>query len=146
MNAQQTTPLRDFGHIILEVFGHRSFAGRGYEEPIAGGVMLRIDVFDPQGQVSTTQYYGANSIYSLTPCSEEAAKMYATRRADSPAAILGIPRLPAPTVPNDAEREYEPEIEVEDEENEFNEFDTFIGDDPAIFAGDSNEYLHDDHL
>ncbi|MDA4845993.1 hypothetical protein [Hoeflea poritis] len=42
----ETSPndLKEFGWVILEVMGHRTRVGRAFEENVAGGVMLRIDI------------------------------------------------------------------------------------------------------
>lgn len=133
-------PLRDYGFVILEIMGHRSFAGHAYDEHVAGGVMLRIDVMDTEGDTHVTQYYGTQSIYGITLVDEEAAKAYAAKRANNPAAILGIPRLPAPSpVHHEDDGEFEPEIDPEDEENEFDEFDTPMPDDDQF----RDFYFHD---
>jgi hypothetical protein len=59
------------GWVILEVMGHRRLAGYVREQEIAGHAFLRIDVLtDPP----STQFYGAGSVYCLTPVTEETAR------------------------------------------------------------------------
>lgn len=60
---------------ILELMGHRRLAGLVSEEVRFGTTFLRIDI--PNGKDFVTQYYGGNSIYCLTPTTEETARMVA---------------------------------------------------------------------
>ena len=69
------------GWTILELMGHRRLAGYVTEAEIAGGKFIRIDVpgKDGHGPRSTvaTQFYGASSVYCLTPTTEEIARKVA---------------------------------------------------------------------
>lgn len=58
---------------IVELLGHRRLAGRASEQMIAGAVMLRLDVPETEAGAAFTQFYGAGSIYCLTPTTEEIA-------------------------------------------------------------------------
>ena len=61
---------------VVEVFGHRSHAGRTREEERFGAKLLRIDIpkkGDPAANGWETIYYGGSSIFSFALCSEEAA-------------------------------------------------------------------------
>ncbi len=61
---------------IVEIFGHRSHAGRTREEERLGAKMLRIDVptkGDPAANGWETHYYGGASIFSFTLTTEESA-------------------------------------------------------------------------
>jgi hypothetical protein len=73
--TEDTRNPREFGWVMLELMGHRQRIGRAREEDIAGGLMLRIDI-PTEGEDYATEYYGASSIYSLRPISEEVAKAH----------------------------------------------------------------------
>lgn len=103
------------GWTILELMGHRRLAGYVTEAEIAGGKFIRIDVpgKDGHGPRSTvaTQYYGASSVYCLTPTTEEIARAVAERNQVEPAQPWEIkPALPAarpvPDDPDDAEEPF----------------------------------------
>lgn len=62
---------------ILELMGHRRMAGKVSEQTIAGQGYIRIDVPETAGQAGFTQFYGAGSLYCLTPTTEEIARAVA---------------------------------------------------------------------
>ena len=63
------------GWVILELMGHRRLTGYLSEQEIAGRAFLRIDVpADPP----STQFYGAEAVYCITPTTEETARNSAT--------------------------------------------------------------------
>lgn len=71
---------------IVEIFGHRSHAGRTREEERFGTKMLRVDVpvdGDPAAKGWKTFYYGGASIFSFA-LATEAAVMKANRPYVSP--------------------------------------------------------------
>lgn len=79
---------------IVEIFGHRSHAGRTREEERFGAKMLRIDVpinGDPDAQGWETHWYGGAAIFSQTP-TDEATVM----RINKPYERPGTYRLPPP--------------------------------------------------
>lgn len=53
---------------IVEAMGHRTAIGKVSEATIAGKQLLRVDRLD-----GATQYYPPESLYCLTPCTEEQA-------------------------------------------------------------------------
>lgn len=62
---------------VVEIFGHRSHAGRAREEEKFGAKMLRIDVplkGDPDANGWETHFYGGSSIFSYT-LTDEASVM-----------------------------------------------------------------------
>lgn len=79
---------------IVEIFGHRSHAGRAREVDRFGTKMLRIDVPN-KGQPAeygwTTHFYGGSAIFSLT-LSDEASCLRANKPYESPARLS----LPSP--------------------------------------------------
>lgn len=93
------------GWAILELMGHRRRAGRVAEVEMFGGKLLRIDI--PAGDGEVTEFYGASSIYSLRPASEEVARRTAAGLGD-PRPIQPVEyRLPAP-------RDDEPDFDTPD--------------------------------
>lgn len=73
-----TAPALDDGWewAIVEIFGHRSHAGRVREEERFGAKLLRIDVpikGDPAANGWETHFYGGSSIFSFTPTDEDSA-------------------------------------------------------------------------
>lgn len=63
------------GWAIMELMGHRRLAGHVSEQEIAGAGMLRIDVYDGDGeQPYATQFYSPQALYALTPTTEEIAR------------------------------------------------------------------------
>lgn len=77
---------------IVELFGHSRTAGRVTEETIAGGEFLRVDVPEVDGQVGFTKFYGASAIYSITPVSEEVARLALKRMRPEPINVY-LPEL-----------------------------------------------------
>ena len=64
---------------ILELMGHRRLAGKITDAVIGGGAFLRIDIttnYDP-GDEYTTQFYSPQSVYCISPVSEEIARKVA---------------------------------------------------------------------
>ena len=62
---------------LVEIFGHRSHAGRVRQEERFGAKMLRIDVpvgGDADANGWRTHYYGGASIFSITLTDEETAR------------------------------------------------------------------------
>lgn len=81
------------GWVILEVMGHRRLAGYIREQEIAGRAFLRIDVpTDPPA----TQFYGAESVYCLTPTTEETARAACGLSRVAPVARWELPAAPTP--------------------------------------------------
>lgn len=81
---------------IVEVMGHRRLAGFVREVSIAGAGFLRVDV--PSEDISAapkaTQFLRPESIYALTPCTEEAARRVARSISIAPAAVWEFPDAP----------------------------------------------------
>lgn len=88
------------GYALVEVMGHNRYAGYVTEEVIAGQAFVRVDVPEvpeqpPLNQWSSprpavagyTKYFGAASIYSLTPCTFETAQMAANQWRSEPAQV-----------------------------------------------------------
>src|SRR5947209_6079312 len=89
--AQEQEQQQDTGWewAIVEVFGHRSHAGRTREEERFGAKLLRIDIPNkgkPDEHGWTTIYYGGSSIFSFSLATEEAV-MKANKPYASPARL-----------------------------------------------------------
>lgn len=94
-----TEPEKFDGWAIVEVMGHKVYAGRAVEVTIAGAAFLRIDVPAKEGREAFTKIVGAGSIYCITPCTEEVAMRAATARVSNPFYELSIPAGPALPAP-----------------------------------------------
>jgi len=100
---------------IVEVMGHKRFAGYVTEQTFGVATLIRVDVPETQQPerrswqgvraARTTAAYskliGVGSIYCITPCTEEVARrVAAVIEADNDPIPVAIPedrRLPAPT-------------------------------------------------
>lgn len=80
---------------ILELMGHVRLAGKITEEEHFGSKLGRIDVPNDDGGF-TTQFFGGNSIYRLTPTTEEIARSVAKSSQPAPVHSWELPRLPSP--------------------------------------------------
>jgi hypothetical protein len=86
------------GYAILELMGHRRLGGFVTEATLAGGAFIRIDIpGDADGEVHSSQFYSPGSVYCLTPCSEEAAKIVARSSRPQPVHTWELP-APEPVV------------------------------------------------
>lgn len=84
------------GWAILELMGHRRLGGYVTEATLAGAGFLRIDV-PGQGEATVaTQYYRPDSVYALTPATEEAARAVAQMAQPAPVQRWELPALNAP--------------------------------------------------
>jgi hypothetical protein len=104
------------GWAIVEIMGHQSYAGEVRPEAMYGAEMLRIDVPElpaftksefryrysaRQEEVEIeypavpafTKFFGGNSIYSLTPCSEDIGRAAATSMRKQPVTVVSLPEL-----------------------------------------------------
>jgi hypothetical protein len=63
---------------IVEIMGHRRFAGLVTEQAIGGASFVRVDVPAVDGLPAFTKLLGAGSIYAITPTTEATAKQAAT--------------------------------------------------------------------
>lgn len=81
------------GWAILELMGHRRLGGKVSEALVAGAPMLRIDI---PSEPPATQFYGGNSIYCLTPTTQEIATALAKRARPEPVQRWELPQLPTP--------------------------------------------------
>ncbi len=82
-------------YALVEIMGHHRYAGRITEEVIAGAAMLRIDVPEVDATPAFTKYFGAQSIYAITPTTEELARAMAGRLRAEPVSVYGLGLVPA---------------------------------------------------
>lgn len=71
---------------VLEVMGHKRYAGRITEQTIAGAALVRVDVppaVDSHGQLVAeySKMFGVGSVYCLTPTTEAVARRVAEQLA-----------------------------------------------------------------
>jgi len=76
---------------VLELMGHRRLAGRVTDAVIGGGAFLRIDIPGKNGR-QTTQYYSPQSVYCITPTTEEIARAVAAQNEPAPVYRWELPQ------------------------------------------------------
>lgn len=64
----------DLGWCVVEMLGHRVTCGFVSEVEIAGAGFLRVDLWSEEGTPKTTQFVSPQSVYCLTPTTEEAVR------------------------------------------------------------------------
>ena len=92
-NDQQTTaePIAELWAIV-EVMGHSQYAGRVSEYSALGVPLVRVEVPAVGDQPAFEKLLGAASIFRVTPCTEDVARVAAAPFAVRP---LSLVRLPA---------------------------------------------------
>ncbi|MFC6792734.1 hypothetical protein ACFQE0_26140 [Methylobacterium komagatae] len=78
---------------IVEVMGHRRHVGRIREEERFGAKMIRVDVpidGDPVAKGWRTHFYAGSALFSVSPCTREAALK--TNKPYERPALLALPR------------------------------------------------------
>lgn len=81
---------------IVEVMGHKRFAGHVTEQAFGSASMLRIDVPEIDDVPAFTKLIGIGSIYAITPCTEDTARQAQQAFRVRPFATYELPALPAP--------------------------------------------------
>lgn len=88
---------------IVEIMGHRVYAGFVTEQLIAGRGFLRIDV--PEDRTVSysivpayTKVFGTDAVFSISPCTEEAARKFNTGGFPREGSKLLTPPNPAPSI------------------------------------------------
>lgn len=72
------------GWVILELMGHRRLGGYLREQEIGGVSFLRLDIPKVNDLPAATQFYGAGSVYCITPTTEEVATLCAKVNRPAP--------------------------------------------------------------
>jgi hypothetical protein len=85
--------------------GHQQIVGRLREQVIAGKAFLRVDVPGQNGDKDFTRFYGPDSIYCISPVSEDVAKamLQQSRFRNEPIKPYDIPRLAEKFTPDSGE-------------------------------------------
>ncbi len=103
---------------VVEIMGHRRFAGRVTEQTVGGVSFVRVDVPEVKTESGRTlpaftKMFGAASIYCLSPCTEETARAFASQIRAEGFALYEAPRLeakipvPAPSpIPDDDQQSH----------------------------------------
>lgn len=82
---------------VVEVMGHRRHAGFVSELTIGGTSFIRVDVPEVVAGGETlpafTKILGAQSIYAMTPCTEETARAFAAMLQGRAFNVYEAPRL-----------------------------------------------------
>ena len=118
---ENTQPLETWA--IVEVMGHKKFAGFVSEQTIGGAALIRVDVPETTqpNEILTKAYsklIGVGSIYCITPCTEEVARAcaQALERWNDPIPVdLPKPRL----IPASVGVASDAEVIDDDERNEW---------------------------
>ena len=64
---------------VVEIMGHRRYAGIVSEEELFGRQYCRIDAVLPDGIRQVTKWFAPEAVFSVSPCSEEMARGVAAR-------------------------------------------------------------------
>lgn len=90
---------------LVEIMGHQQIVGRLREQVIAGKAFLRVDVPGQNGDKDFTRFYGPDSIYCISPVSEDVAKamLQQSRFRNEPIKPYDIPRLAEKFTPDSGE-------------------------------------------
>ncbi|MCA9178634.1 MAG: hypothetical protein KDB14_29435 [Planctomycetales bacterium] len=76
---------------IVEVMGQQTYAGKVSEQSVGGASFVRVDIPDVKGQSGFTKLFGGSSIYCITPCTEQIARMTAERVQARAVSIYDLP-------------------------------------------------------
>ncbi len=84
---------------VVEIMGHKKFAGLVTEQSIGGTSFVRVDVPEVMTSGGTilqafTKMFGAGSIYCISPCTEETARAFASAIRSESFSQYEAPRLP----------------------------------------------------
>lgn len=83
--------------MIIELLGHRRFAGRVREVQLAGAGFLRLDVPAAGDSPARTQYVSPSSVYALHPVDETTARRVAQAWRSEPVTAWEMRDMPALT-------------------------------------------------
>lgn len=84
---QQQTGETEKQWAIVEIFGHSRYAGTIAEHQIGGCSFVRVDVPEIDGQPAFTKLFGNAAIYSITPVSEQIARLVAKQFQSRPLTV-----------------------------------------------------------
>lgn len=130
----QTTISKFEEWAVVEIMGHKRFAGLVTEQAVGGASFLRIDVPQltlPTGETLAgfTKLFGASSIYCISPCTEGTARAFAQSiRAE------GFSRFEAPRLPAIDSRPAAEQLDVLDDDEGLDD-DDFMDDEEPDWIG-----------
>lgn len=143
MTDATTTTTEKFGEwALVEIMGHRKFAGYVTEQTLGGASFVRVDV--PEVTRDVRQYvpllghqktsaqtipgysklFGAGSIYCISPVTEQVARQLATEICQLPlqefdvGRVVSRPALPAPSDENTVDDGAITGLDDEDEDDD----------------------------
>lgn len=101
MSSEQTETKSFEQWCVVEIMGHKRFAGFVTEQTIGGNSFVRIDVPETLGTDGKTlgpftKLFGAASIYCLTPCTEATARAFAAGLRSQAFDLYEVQRLMLP--------------------------------------------------
>lgn len=79
------------GWAKLELMGHRVMWGRLSEQEIAGKGFIRIDIPGGEHGRGVTQFYSPESVYAISPVTEELGRAMARKSQGRPVALYDLP-------------------------------------------------------
>jgi len=109
---------------LLEIMGHQRYAGLLTEQTIGGASFLRIDIPEVDGKQAFTKYFGASSVYSITPMEKDAVLILAGKLRQEPIKPWELPREFQKGITfNEANERDDGDIELDDEDIDLIELD-----------------------
>ena len=77
---------------IVEIMGHKRYAGYVSEQVVGGASFVRVDVPEQGDCHAFSKMFGAASIYCITPVSEDAARIAAGKLKEQPLSEWDLPQ------------------------------------------------------
>ena len=77
---------------VVELMGHVKTAGQVSEETHFGTVLGRLDVPEVGDKPASTFFFGGTSIFRVTPCTEEVARLVLQQSFQAPIVAYQLPR------------------------------------------------------
>lgn len=104
---------------VVEIMGHKRFAGKVTEQAVGGASFVRIDVPEislPTGDVlpAFTKLFGAASIYCISPCTEETARLFSASIRAEGFSRYEVPKLDLATSRSHVVHEDDPDEHYDD--------------------------------
>lgn len=81
---------------VVELMGRQVIAGQIQEVTIAGAGMLRVDVPAVESEPGYTKFFGASSIYAITPTEENVVRCMVVAYRHTPIQLYSLPAPHAP--------------------------------------------------
>jgi hypothetical protein len=78
---------------IVECMGHTAYAGRLSEYSELGVPLVRVEIPAVNDQPACEKLLGAASIFRITPCTEEAARLAAAQFQVRPLELVSLPHV-----------------------------------------------------